>query len=404
MSVLRTWQGGAAARQQTMTITAGSGTAAQTFTVQLEHPSGSPGDLVTVASYTAGGSDTAAKVASALYYLLTTGSVSGSTGTGTGTANYLHHYNTRISYEYTAAGTTILMRALYAGEPYLVTVGGTGTISVASNVENSGPNDWYTPGNWVEGIIPVDNDDIILTGNFSILYGLNQIGVTVDTIQTHNFNGKVGSRSTPLIIEPTDEVRINSPACEFHMRGDSGATLALLTIDACMDSSFGKGSGGYSATAVYVNGGRCIFGFDRGTAPSATSVYVNGGRFECYRGQNITNLYQTGGEAYVYDIAGAVTLWQIDGGSAWIDYFCGATTVLQNGGVFYFNSESTTTLYTLSAGLLDATQNRKASKAITTLTQSQAGVARFDTGHMTVSTWNRSGPMETKGIGTARAA
>ncbi len=73
--------------------------------------------------------------------------------------------------------------------------GGAGTVSgLTTTVANSGPNDYSVASNWVSGSVPGNGDTITLTNNtHSLLYGLNQIGVSTVTINCDNtYTGQIG--------------------------------------------------------------------------------------------------------------------------------------------------------------------------------------------------------------------
>lgn len=399
MGTNRTWKGGAKAEQQIVTLTVeATPSNGETFIIQLEHPSGSPQDLVTIASYTAVvAGDTGATVASALYYLLTTGSTSGSTGAGGANSSaYLHEYNTRISWSYTAATAILTATARYAGEPFLMTVStGTGTITKVNTKENRGPNDFSDAGNFVEGVVPVADDDVFLTGSHSVLYGCNQ-GTTIDSIMCQNYSGSFGTRAAPMHISPTDEVIVDSPSGSFHMRMTTG-TCAKVVVNACRESTFGKfGSGDYTTIEVRT-GAPCTIGFDRATSPTVAAVINMGGDIEAYRPSLFTSVYSFGGTTYLYDNAGTgSTTMQIDGGEVTLDgVYSPSGAIILNGGVL--NHDSSGTLsggITANGGLYDPIRNRKTKAA--TITQ-QGGTVRADSAYVTL-TWTRVGPTETKSL------
>lgn len=399
----KTWIGGAFARQQIVTITAGSSTNGQTFIVEMEHPSGgtavngSP-TLVAIASYTAGASDTTAKVASALYYLLTTGSVSGSTGSGTGTSAYLHEFNTRVSYQYTAATSVITVTAVYPGEPFLITVStGTGTLTKATTQANRGPEAWDDPGNWAEGVIPIADDAILIQGRYSIKYGLYQPSVGPDSIRVLNYTGKVGSRATPLLIGVTDELYVDSPGCEFHYAICDGATLAAATIVSCSEASLHASGGTGTYTSIKVDSGHVVCGLDRATTGTMTSWIVTGGYVETNRAYKLAALQQTGGVVRLLDASSTPTIAiRLDAGELILEGVTGGTGGLTvNGGTVYHDAASTINPITMNGGTYDATRTHKTKAA--TITQNQAATVIHDTAYTTL-TWTRNGPTRCSGM------
>ena len=132
----------------------------------------------------------------------------------------------------TASGATafVILTADVAGVPFSVAsskTGGTGTIGAfTATAANQGPNDYGCAGNWLEGAIPVANDDVLLTGAYSILYGLRQSGVELDDFKVSDgFTGQIGSPGAFLQIDMAD-----SDVFEFAGQGQAWISVGSAAI------------------------------------------------------------------------------------------------------------------------------------------------------------------------------
>src|SRR5690349_1249738 len=125
---IKTWQGGASVVQQVATWTISSNTNGHSFTLAVEHPSGTTGQTVTICSETGNGILTTDQLATALALDWSSSS---------------HKLATAVAAS--ATGSTITFTANTAGIPFIVTKGGTGTSTLTTTVANSGPQDWKVP-------------------------------------------------------------------------------------------------------------------------------------------------------------------------------------------------------------------------------------------------------------------
>lgn len=63
-------------------------------------------------------------------------------------------------------------------------------------------NSWNTPTNWSGGAVPVDNDDVIISGGPDITTGLAQSAVELNSLTiTEQFRGNIGTPGTALEID-----------------------------------------------------------------------------------------------------------------------------------------------------------------------------------------------------------
>lgn len=393
MGTLRTWEGKARAlNPQVATIVVGSSTNGHVFNIYLENPAGTSGEAVLIATDTASG-DTTSTIATALHAQL---------------AASKHEFARALSYSVDTA--TITVTANVAGVPFIVTTtGSTGTLTYTVTTANEGPNDWSVPSNWKEGIVPVDDDDILISnrpdGTWSdILYGLNQDGITADTVTIHNYKGRIGARATPLWLEPTDDITMDSG--EFYIELRNGVTLTRLLCEGGKLYLTGETGLGSTITGAYHRGGTTYYASDRAHGFTVTTLRVDGGDVFVMPGMTHTNLFLSVGTATV-DSSNGWTLIQVDGGSLFGTMFH-STTVTQNGGyVQWDNAGGTITTYAANGGTLETrlSRNLAASKrTITTLTQDQAATVYYDTLSVDVGTHTRNGPFMYRGAGNLAGA
>lgn len=128
---------GAAGRtKQVMTITVGSATVGHTFTITINSKS---------VTYTAVTGDTTTDIATALVALCV--------------ASSDPEFYTMLSWKSSAAVITVT--AITAGEPFTISLSGTGTLTLATTTANSSPEDIANPLNWSGSTLPVNGDTVI---------------------------------------------------------------------------------------------------------------------------------------------------------------------------------------------------------------------------------------------------
>ena len=389
MSTARTWDDSVTVRPVNMvtTVLVASNTDGQVFNLLLGNPAGTGTEAVLVATHTAA-SNTAAQIAQNLLADLQANN---------------HEFARALTFTLDTA--TITITANIAGVPFvLTTTGSTGTLTVTNTVANEGPNDWGCASGWVEGKVPIDNDDVTVTGKRDIKYGLNQSGITLDTLRFVNYSGRVGTRGTPLIIEPEEDVIVDVSG-QVNLRVANTVTVPRILciraggqgyeygLSVTQDSTAG------TITSLQVLDGTVFLGLDRETGPTVTTLQVQGGIVKVFPSLPLTNILVLGGEVY-FDNTNGLTLLRIDGGLVRTEGSSTITTVTQNGGTFISNSSGTITTHTLNKGVADYRQSRVA-RTVTTLTQDQPTVAYFDTATVTVSTHNRTGAFAYSGAGDA---
>lgn len=380
----RTWIGGAEAVQQVTTVTVGGTLSGENFTISAEHPSGSVGNVVPIASHT--DSDTSTE--SAATALAAAWNASN------------HPYATAVSAS--ASGSVITFTAKTAGVPFLLTLntpGGSATFSQSTTTDNIGPNDWNTPGNWAEGAVPTDGDDVIIKGRYSILYGLEP-NPTITSLHALDYSGSIGTSEAPLRVRLNGECKIDSLKAKAYIEfkdvvGEVELTIVRIMAGTSPTGVFGFANtiskcnicqgnillGGYlgstgTLTSVDVHGGDVMIQNDDG---AFTTLKVFGGRVETQGQIAPTEVRQTGG-TYIVSGSGVPTTCHISGGS------------------FIPNAAGTYTTINGNGGLIDCTKSNE-SRTFSTLNMQQACTLRRDLNNLTITTLNESGPFQVSGYG-----
>jgi hypothetical protein len=222
------WQGGAPLTAQISTVTIGTYDATTTYSVSFGN--------YKISQIGTGGTN--ATTAAALVALLQASTI-----------------QPFAEITWTVNSAVITGTAKTAGYNFVVTTSvatGTGTISNATTTANSGPNDVSVPANWSLNAIPVNGDDVYFDqGNYDALYGLNQSGVTPNSVNVlPGYSGKIG---LPKINA------VNASATYYEYRPD------YLQ---------------YGATTVVVNGGGGRIKIDNGSTAVTWNILATGTRVE----------------------------------------------------------------------------------------------------------------------------
>ena len=106
---------------------------------------------------------------------------------------------------YSVDGVVVTITANVAGRPFNMSITGTtGSASVSNTAvtANAGPNDFNTTANWSRGSKPTADDVVYFTtGSSSVLYGLNQSGISLDQmIVGPGYSGNIGTNTAALQI------------------------------------------------------------------------------------------------------------------------------------------------------------------------------------------------------------
>ena len=143
------WRGDAPAIAQVIILVVGSSTNGHTFITTIN------GKSIT---YVAGGSETTSTIAAAIQALLA--------------ASEIAEFQ---EITWTVATATITGTAKTAGVPFTVSNAGTGTYTLTTVTNSSGPNHADVTANWSLGALPVATDDVLIADSADILYGLGNL-------------------------------------------------------------------------------------------------------------------------------------------------------------------------------------------------------------------------------------
>lgn len=378
------WLGGAKKINQVSTYTVSSFANNETFSVLLHDPrGGASSSSVTICTYTAssgGTTDDATKVANAIYYLLTTGSTSGSSGNGTGTApNWKHDLAQAITW--TQSSGVITATANVAGVPFNMADSGTGTATVATTTANAGPNDWDCGSNWSLSTVPVDTDTILIQGNHSILYPTRATLPALADVYAEG-NAAMGYAGIPLRLD-TALITINSRAI-LHLEFITTTVGTMRIIQTGADAE-GIGLHLYwqnaAVTNMYAEGGVTrMEGVN--TANTITDINVEAGATVIHVMGIVTNAVVASGGNYISRAVGLTTaVLTNNGGEIETQGTLVVTTLTNNAGRTVSNSTGTITTLNANGGLVDFTQSKEA-RTVTTLTLA-GGAVRASTSIVT---------------------
>jgi hypothetical protein len=255
------------------------------------------------------------------------------------------------------------------------------------------------PSNWAEGAIPIATDDVRITGNTSIIYGLNQAGVALGDLKVENYGGTIGSASSPLILDPDDMV-IDTPSGQIFLLVGSTATTRILRTGQASPAGLVLCAVG-TLTTVECKGGSTHIGvFWDGDTTIGTLHLSPGASATVGPNVALTTWRQTGGTGDLSqnDVSGWTTISVMDGTLRTRGAVPCATMTI-NGGKVIYDATGTVTTAVLNGGHLDC-NNTHLARTFTTLTQDQAATFDYDTTYITVTTYNRNGPMRQQGFAT----
>lgn len=194
----------------------------------------------------------------------------------------------------TASGGTVIFTAKVAGIPATLSVSNTGSLSwsITNTVAATGPNFWNNAGNWVENTVPVTGDDVTISTNTPILFGLAQSGVTLASLTiSKSFKSQIGLPTTNANKYAEDrptELAIGATVCNVGLGGTGegspfirlnfGSILTTLTIyttaTANGDAPALTWKGTNANNVVNVYGGSVGIGFFPGDVATVKTLRV----------------------------------------------------------------------------------------------------------------------------------
>ena len=370
---IRTWKGGSAAVAQIWKGTITTTTAGHTYIVTLTDLNQS--STTVVFTYTL---------------------VAGDTTTTIGAASFIAAWNNSTAALVSAITATqsagqVILTADTAGAPFSAATSGTGTWSGTGNTtESNGPYDWNIPANWVENVVPVATNDVIIQSSNKILYSLDQSAVALGKITWSGFTGTTGAANLPLIVSVT--------AFLFNASGVAYVNIGSSAIATRITGTASGGTGTYglyltgSAISTLTNEGGTIgvaVGLGQTSTITTADNRSNGTMFLGV-GTTLTTYNQTSGTGIVECAATTVSA---DTGTLTINGV-GAITTLNNGNAIggatvYPNSSGTITTLNAKGGTTDFTRSRTA-RTVTTLNLYNGAAVVRDPAILTVTTLTQS--------------
>ena len=294
-----------------------------------------------------------------------------------------------------------------AGKPFVITGsvadGGSGaapTLTMTTPTANAGPNCWDTADNWSGAAVPVNSDDVIIENStVSILYGLAQSAVTLDSLTVRqNYTGTIGlprTNSPGGYIEYRETyLELSATAVSIGQGDGTGsgriklntgsvqATINVYGTGSALESTLGAflWKGTHASNVLNVNKGTvgvAMFGGEAATILTLGVGYttnISGDAWlSCGSGTTLTTVNQSGGE--LFTASNMTTVTQTDGEHTVRGTATVTTYNLDGGKCFYESSGTLTTLYVGGGAEFDCRHDMR-SRTITNCTAYQDAVLR----------------------------
>lgn len=344
-----TWIGGTSAKYQTVTLTVGSSTVGHTFITTMN------GKEVTYTSVTG---DTTTTIATNIAQLLN--------------ASQDGEFQ---KINWTSSAAIVTGTANTVGEPFTVSLSGTGTFTLNTTQANSSPNDAASTANYSSGSLPVNSDTLIFEDvDIGVYWNLTSAlsGVTLTALRIRDtFTDGIG---LPLYDTTGTEFR-EYRGTEFTLAGCTTLEVALSSSATGGSFKFNTSSG---QTAVKILGTDAGTLFDeyvqwRGTHASNTIDMVGGALAVApYAAQTATFTTAQIKDASLR-LGIGVTVTSIEMTNSSLDTRSSVPTLTMNGGTAVFRDATTITTALIDAGTLDY----RSTGTITTLKLGSGATADF---------------------------
>lgn len=155
--------------------------------------------------------------------------------------------------------------------------------------------DWAVTTNWLGGVIPVDDDDVIIDGTVSINASLNQSAIDLKSLKIlSTYTGNIGTSGASLQIDVASTTGGNVPVIEVS---GNGSFYNLNGVYTTLKVNTGIGS------TTSISGG------------TTTTAYCGSGNVNFAAGAVLTTLYVDGASFYAYYNATAITTSIVGSGS-----------------------------------------------------------------------------------------
>lgn len=340
-----TWIGNNSKKYQSATLTVGSATVGHTFITTMN------GKAIT---YTAVTGDTTTTIATAIVAALN--------ATQDGEFQ-------RVSWTSSSAVVTAVANTV--GEPFTVSVSGTGTYTLAAVQANSSPSDINATANYSGGSLPVNSDVLIFEGNdidakWNLESAISAVTLTGLKVRS-TYTGRIGNdiynqdgtefreyrgttftcaAATTLELELSDSVS----AADFMFNTGSGQTAVVVRGQDSgeIGSEYIYWRGTHASNTIDMVGGSMAVAVLAGQTATADTIKLNGATLRLGTGVTVsTSVVITDGTLDTRSNIPAITM---NGGTATFRDATTITTAIIDSGTLQHNSTGTITTLKLGSG------------------------------------------------------
>ncbi len=293
-----------------------------------------------------------------------------------------------------------------AGKPVTWTIvastAGDGDMGAVTNITaSSGPNDYSTAANYDTGTVPVNDDDLVIAdSSVSILYGLDQAAVALDSLTVdQSFLGTIGLPRTNTDGTSYVEYRLSYLTVEAPLvnigRGvgvgsgrlkidnSNGATTLFIhntgdRLENALGAVIWKGT--HASNVMQVTKGTVSvapFAGEVATIATLKMGFLNNpdsdAWVECGDGLTLTTIDKSGGQLFIEDNSTTITQ---TGGEVTIRGIATVTTLTIDGGTGFYESSGTCATANLGGnGTLDFRRDNQA-RTVTNINVHSGAVLR----------------------------
>lgn len=258
------------------------------------------------------------------------------------------------------------------------TVDGSTTSAGNDTTACAGPNFWSLAGNWAEGAVPVDGDDVTIDstyGNIDILYGLSQSSVELTSLTIMaSYRGKIGLPATNAagyVEYRTQELTIGAATLTIGQGYGPGSSRIKLNCEAELtdlvvfasaksaelDKAAVQWRGTNASNTARIYGGDVGIALGAGHTAAVATLYQAGGVVHCGSGVTLTTIEKVGGTLFTLSAATTVNSY---GGETTLGSGAHTTVNCRGGTVFYESTGTITNLNTYGPGITDFDRVNKA--------------------------------------------
>ena len=249
--------------------------------------------------------------------------------------------------------------------------------------------DWSVAGNWLEGSVPINADEVYIpAGAAAITAGLIQSAVTLDWLEIEDgYQSNIASSAAYLQIATAVFIAAPSGGAQYIDLGSSAINAEIRKTGSASTGLRALNLKGSALATVSVLSGSVGIATDPALTSTVATLHNLGGNVWCGQGVTLTTLLQTGGSTLLDCAATTATLF-----SGTLEKRYGGTLATANvydGTFFYAGSGALTTLNG-NGGTVDCRRSAIA-RTITTLNANATKSLQLyiDPAYITVTTFNR---------------